>query len=122
MPNPAPGPPPHHDGLRHARREAGDMKRLRCGRDSLEAAELAEQADTLREAVSGIVTLALAGPHLTAAYGGVPKLSRAFEKRVLRAEEISFEHARAMACIAGTCGFPIANEPAPRWPRATRGR
>jgi len=87
------------------------MKCPRCGRDLLDPAALAAQADAVRAAVAGAVSLMLGGAELEASYGGTFGLKRALEEHFLKAEGLALEHARATACLAGACIVPPANEP-----------
>ena len=83
----------------------------RCKRELLDVGELAVQAGKVRAVVAGAVSLAQGGSELEKAYGGSLGLRRVLEEQLLKAEDLALEHARAAACLAGTCIVPPANEP-----------
>jgi hypothetical protein len=89
--------------LRRATTEEDTTKCPRCGREVLAAATIAAQADALRAAIEGAVALGLTRPGdaLADAYGGDPK--RALFAALTRAADLALEHARGLACAAGTC-------------------
>lgn len=89
--------------LRCATAEGEASECRHCGRQVLAPATLAAQADAVRGAIEGAVALGLARPGdaLTDAYGGDTR--RALLAALNRAADLALEHARALACPAGTC-------------------
>jgi hypothetical protein len=73
----------------------------RCGRPLVDAAALATQAEALLRVVSGALSVAEGGREET--YGGAYGLRRALEEVLGKADALALEHARAAACLAGTC-------------------
>jgi hypothetical protein len=89
--------------LRRAMAEGEANECRRCGSKVLAPATLAAQADAVRGAIEGAVALGLTRPGdaLADAYGGDTR--RALLAALNRAADLALEHARALACAAGTC-------------------
>jgi hypothetical protein len=82
----------------------------RCRGGLLSPEALADQADRVRAVVEGAVALDLSQPgdELAAVYGGDTR--RVLRAALSRAADLALEHARAAACLAGTCVIKARNE------------
>jgi hypothetical protein len=75
----------------------------RCRRALADLPALATQAEALLQVVSGALSVARGAPEIEAAYGGAYGLRRALEEALEKADALALEHARSVACLAGTC-------------------
>jgi len=84
----------------------GFTKCPRCGRENPEPSGLAAQALAIETLVLDARSLIRIDPELDRLSGGALMLMWTLESKLLEASGLADDHARALACLAGTCVAP----------------